>query len=259
MELFNQLKHRLITMSQYYSLVTKAGFAAEATARSLGQLVNLTEFAVGDSSGSEYDPTGDETALKNERYRGVINDIIFDPKYPDQFTVEGVVPQNTGGFTIREAAIYTSSGVLYGIAKYPPSFKTAIDSGASSELKVRFVFATSNSSSIKLFVDPSSVLSTRSYVDNSFSFVAINQTSNALNNKSHIFTAHADLLLKAENDGSWVNVSVDDNVDLKSGDCRVKAPTGEKIKVNGKLVDYARFTVANLGYRFKRINGVWKV
>ncbi len=152
-------------MSQYYSLVTKAGFAAEANARSLGQLVKLTEFALGDSNDSEYDPTGDETSLKNERYRGGVNDIIFDPKYPDQFTVEGVVPQNVGGFTIREAAVYTDKGELYGIAKYPPSYKTTTSSGATSELKIRIIFGAASTDTVNLTIDPSVALATKSELD----------------------------------------------------------------------------------------------
>ncbi len=148
-------------MSQYYSLVTQGGFAAEANARTLGKLVNLAEFAVGDSNGSEYELTGEETSLQNERYRGVINEIIFDPEYPNQFTVEGVVPQSIGNFTIREAAIYTDEGILYGIAKLPPSYKTTEVSGATSELKVRVIFGSSNSENIALTIDPSITFATK--------------------------------------------------------------------------------------------------
>ena len=246
-------------MSQYYSLVTQGGFAAEANARSLGQLVNLAEFAVGDSNGSEYELTGEETSLQNERYRGVINEIIFDPEYPNQFTVEGVVPQNVGGFTIREAAIYTDDGTLYGIAKYPPSFKTEIDSGASSELKVRFVFATSNSDSIQLVVDPSAVLATRSYVDNSFSSIAITSNANAERNKEHLFLAHAELQLSAENEYSVIDVVVNDSVDLDAGDCRILPPEGETIMSDGVEYAFVRIVEAKRIFRFRRVNGVWSV
>lgn len=246
-------------MSQYYSLVTQEGFAAEANARSLGQLVNLTEFAVGDSNGSEYDPTGQETALKNERYRGVINEIIFDPEYPNQFTVEGVVPQNVGGFTIREAAIYTNSGAIYGIAKYPPSYKTAIESGATSELKVRFVFATSNSSSIDLTIDPSVVLSTRSYVDNSLNFIAVTSDLNAEKNKEHLFLSHADMQFSAEINGTRIDVSVDNSVDLSLGKCRLLPPNGELFEYQQQLYSSVEITKLQVMYRLRRINGVWKI
>lgn len=246
-------------MSQYYSLVTQAGFAAEATARSLGQLVNLTEFAVGDSSGSEYDPTGAETALKNEHYRGQVNEIIFDPERPNQFIVECIVPQNVGGFTIREAAIYTSSGALYGISKYPPSYKIALDSSASSELKMRFVFAASNSSSVNLQIDPSAILATRDYVDNSSNIVAVHGNTNALRNKEHVFLSHGELQLSAEINYSNIDVIVDGSVDLSSGECRVVAPADEKLSVNGELHDIARITVNNQLTRIRRINGVWKI
>ncbi len=246
-------------MNQYYSLVTQAGSAAEANAKGLEQQVNLTEFAVGDSNGVEYEPTGTETALKNEVYRGAISEITVDPDEPNQFIVECVVPQNVGGFTIREAAIYTDGGVLYGIAKYPPSYKTVLENGTSSELRVKFIFTTTSSSLINLVVDPTMVLASREYVDNSFNFVEVSSSTNAHKNKLHIFTAYADLSLTAEPDGTSVLVQVDDGVDLALGECRVTAPQGEQMLVNGKQVDIARFTEVNQSYRFKRVAGTWKV
>lgn len=245
-------------MSQYYSLVTQAGSAAEASAKGLGQLVNLTEFAVGDSNGVEYDPTGQETSLKNEMYRSSISNISVDPEQPNQFIVDCVIPQNQGGFMIREAAIYTSEGVMYGIAKPPPSFKTTLDSGTASELRVKFIFATTSTDSIGLLVDPSFVSATREFVEESFQFMMVTGNITAVKNKLHIFTSHGDLALSAENDGVSISAQVDDSVDLKAGECRVKAPSGEKMLVNGKQVDVARFTEVNTLHRFKRINGVWK-
>lgn len=245
-------------MSQYYSLVTQAGSAAEANAKGLGQLVNLSEFAVGDSNGIEYDPTGAETALKNELFRGSISSITVDPEQPNQFIVDCVVPQNQGGFTIREAAIYTDQGVMYGIAKHPPSFKTTLNSGTASELRVKFVFSTTSAESINLQIDGSFVNATREFVEDSFNFIAVDANTDAQKNKLHIFTSHADLTLGVEKNGVITSAQVDESVDLKTGECRVKAPNGEKMLVNGKQVDVAKFTEVNTLHRFKRINGVWK-
>ena len=246
-------------MSQYYSLITQVGAAAEASAKGLGQLVNLNEFAVGDSKGVEYDPTGSETALKNEIYRGAISSITVDPNNANQFIVDCVVPRDQGGFTIREAAIFTDKGVMYGIAKHPPSFKTITSSGTASELRVKFVFATSNASSINLLIDPSIVNATREYVDASANVTMVTGNQAAVRNKENVFLAHADLQLKTEVDGTVVDVVVDSEVDLSAGDCRVLAPSGEKLKVNAELHDVARVKQTNQIIRFRRINGVWKV
>ena len=246
-------------MSQYYSLVTQAGLAAEASAKGLGQSVNLTEFAVGDSNGTEYDPIGPETALKNEVYRGAISNITVDPNNANQFIVDCVVPQDQGGFTIREAAVFTDNGVMYGIAKHPPSFKAIAGSATASELRVKFVFATSSASSINLVINPSQVNASREFVEDSFEFIEVTANRDAQKGKLHIFTDHADLTLGDESNGVMVSAQVDDSVDLKTGECRVKAPAGEKIVINGKQADIARFTEVNTSYRFKRINGVWKV
>ena len=246
-------------MSQYYSLITQAGTAAEASAKGLGQLVNLNEFAVGDSNGVEYDPTGSETALKNEIYRGAISSITVDPNNANQFIVDCVVPRDQGGFTIREAAIFTDKGVMYGIAKHPPSFKTITSSGTASELRVKFVFATSNASSINLLIDPSIVNATREYVDASANITMVTGNQTTVRNKEHLFLAHADLQLRNEIDGTVIDVVVDRSVDLTTGQCRVLPPSGEKVQSGDNDYQAVEILEKQKVFRIRRVNGVWKV
>jgi phage-related tail fiber protein len=258
----------------YYSLVTQSGFAAESNAKGSDESVNLTEFAVGDSAGVEYDPTGYETALVNERYRGAINNIIYDPEKPNQFILEGVVPEHVGGFTIREAAFFTDTGICYGIAKYPPSYKSAAANGAISEVNVRIVFVTDNTATINLLIDPSVVLATRDYADNVLqraknhadekdNHVEIAGNVTATLSKLHIFTAAGDLQIPES--GTEFRFLVDDSVVLSDvNQCRLLAPSfldnqKNKIKVRGVDSDICEITESGVIHSVVNVKGIWKV
>ncbi len=51
-----------------------------ANATALGELVGLTKFQVGDSNGEYYEPTEEQTALKNVVWEGNINSLRIDEK-----------------------------------------------------------------------------------------------------------------------------------------------------------------------------------
>ena len=59
---------------EYYTVLTDIGAAKMAAAVTTGKKVVITEFAVGDGFGTKYSPSQEQTALKNEVYRGQIDD-----------------------------------------------------------------------------------------------------------------------------------------------------------------------------------------
>ncbi|HMT03025.1 MAG TPA: phage tail protein, partial [Burkholderiales bacterium] len=75
-------------MSEYYTLITDLGKKKLADAVAHKTTVELVAFAVGDSNGTDYDPTGAETSLKNEVFRGLINSKDIDPDNPKQIRLE---------------------------------------------------------------------------------------------------------------------------------------------------------------------------
>jgi phage-related tail fiber protein len=153
-------------MSQYYTLITTNGLAALANAQALGGSVALSQIALGDGlGGAPYNPTGAEVALKNEVWRGAVTNLSVDPANANRIIVETVVLADTGGFTVREAGIYSNAGVLIAIGKFPETYKPTLAEGSGKDLLIRFIMDVSNAASVTIQIDPSIVLATRSYVD----------------------------------------------------------------------------------------------
>jgi phage-related tail fiber protein len=158
---------------QFFTVLTNVGAAALANSIALGLDLTITSFAVGDGGGAAYNPTVEQlklaTDLANVTYSGGVNELKKDPDNPARFYIEGVVPVAVGGWTVREAGWYLDNGTLFAITKFPPSYKTVPADGAATELPVRTYIATGAVDNITLKIDPTIVLASRKYVDQSVS------------------------------------------------------------------------------------------
>lgn len=154
-------------MPQFYTLLTDVGQAKLANAVALGTTIEITQLAVGDGGGDLPTPDSSATALVNEVRRAAINASQTDPDNPSWIVVEQVLPPDVGGWTIREIGIFDVDGDLIGIGNYPETYKPVLSEGSSRTQTVRFVLEVSDTSAVILKVDPSVVLATREYVDDS--------------------------------------------------------------------------------------------
>lgn len=168
-------------MAEYLTLLTTIGAATLANAIALGEKVSLTKVAVGDANGEPYQPTEDSTQLKNKTWEGQINHLYQDSDNPSYLIAEIVVPQNVGGWTIREAAILDADGNIFAITRYPDTYKPQLAEGAAKDLWLRFVMKVGNVGAVQLIIDPAQVLATRKYVDDivNISFDEHNADTNA--------------------------------------------------------------------------------
>ena len=148
----------------YYTILTNAGLAYEAACKANQVPIKLTHFAVGDGNGAAYNPGPDATALRRETHRQPINSLLQDEANPSWLMAEALVADDVGGWTIREVGIYTDTGILYAIGKYPDSVKPILAQGSGKQFYVRAIFQTSNASSVTLLVDNSVVMATRAFV-----------------------------------------------------------------------------------------------
>ena len=150
---------------QFYTILTTVGKAKIANAAALGEKVELTELALGDGGGSYYNPTEDQTALRNEVWRGAIGTVAVDEENPTWITIQTVVPSQHGGFMIREAGVFDNEGDLIAVGKYPETYKPAAADGSIKDLVVRMILEVSNTASVVLKVDPTVILATQQQVD----------------------------------------------------------------------------------------------
>ncbi|MBP5945099.1 MULTISPECIES: phage tail protein [unclassified Pseudomonas] len=153
-------------MADYYTLLTNAGIAYETACKAAGTPIKLTQISVGDGGeGGVYNPAATATSLKREVWRGPLNALFQDEKNPSWLLAEVTIPPDVGGWYVREAGLWTDTGVLYAIVKYPESFKPVLaNSGSGKEFYIRSIFETSNASLVTLLIDDTVVKATRAWV-----------------------------------------------------------------------------------------------
>lgn len=152
-------------MAKYYTLLTPTGLAKVTNAQLTNNKVEIMQVAVGDSNGVGYQPTGNETMLKNERWRGGVASVEIDSQNPNWIVIEAVMPSTAGGFTIREVALYDTLGDIIAIGNYPDTYKPVASDGSTMDLALRTIIEVSNASSVTLKVDPNVIVASRKYVD----------------------------------------------------------------------------------------------
>ncbi|EGA3803146.1 phage tail protein [Escherichia coli] len=151
--------------TKFYTLLTDIGAAKLASAAALGVPLKMTHMAVGDGGGALPTPDAKQTALVNEKRRAALNMLYIDPQNSSQIIAEQVIPENEGGWWIREVGLFDESGALIAVGNCPESYKPQLAEGSGRTQTVRMVLITSSTDNITLKIDPSVVLATRHYVD----------------------------------------------------------------------------------------------
>ncbi|CAK0657105.1 phage tail protein [Escherichia coli] len=150
---------------KYYAILTNQGAARLANATMLGSKLNLTQMAVGDANGVLPTPDPAQTKLINQKRIAPLNLLSVDPNNQSQIIAEQIIPENEGGFWIREIGLYDDEGVLIAVANCPESYKPQLQEGSGRTQTIRMILVVTNTEAITLKIDPSVVLATRKYVD----------------------------------------------------------------------------------------------
>ncbi|AGH75407.1 DNA inversion product [Edwardsiella piscicida C07-087] len=151
--------------AKYLAILTNQGAARLANAAGLGTKLNLTQMAVGDANGALPTPDPAQTKLINQTRIAPLNLLTIDPANPSQIIAEQIIPENEGGFWIREIGLYDDDGILIAVANCPETYKPQLQEGSGRTQTIRMVLIVSSTSAITLKIDPSVVLATRQYVD----------------------------------------------------------------------------------------------
>ncbi len=204
--------------AKYFAILTNVGAAKLANATALGTQLEITHMAVGDGGGGLPIPNPAQTALIGERRRAAINLLTIDPLNNSQIISEQVIPEDVGGWWIREVGLFDKDGTLVAIANCPETYKPQLQEGSGRTQTIRVILIVSSTQSVSLKIDPSVVLATRQYVDDKVLEVR----------------AYADKLmaLHAEADDPHKQYAKEKDVDaaLKSIE--------EKVKINARPVLY---------------------
>ncbi|WP_278650741.1 phage tail protein, partial [Rodentibacter pneumotropicus] len=230
--------------SQYFAILTDYGTTAFANALSSKQPLQLTTFAVGDGNGQVVTPTANRTALAREKHRAPVSAVSLDPRNNKQVVVELTIPENVGGFYIREMGVFDNQNKLVAYANCPESFKPTESSGSGKVQVLRMILKVSSSDAVTLSIDHSVIFVTRQQL-NPKTITA--ETQNGFDESGHTHEIDRANTEKA----GIVQLSNDDNSDDET-----KAPTLKAIKKLKGLYDGLRRLLDNYIPNSKKSNAV---
>lgn len=151
--------------TKYFALLTNIGAAKLANATALGAQVEITQMAVGDGNGALPTPNLAQTALTNEQRRAQLNMLTIDPVNTNQIIAEQVIPEDVGGWWIREIGLFDKDGDMIAVANCAETYKPKLQEGSGRVQVIRVILIVSSTEAVTLKIDPSVVLATRKYVD----------------------------------------------------------------------------------------------
>ncbi|WP_245000959.1 phage tail protein [Dickeya dadantii] len=152
---------------KYFTLFTRVGEIKLAESILTGKKLELTQMGVGDGGGVLSIPDPTQTKLINEKRRAPLNSLSIDPANPGQIIAEQVIPEMEGGFWLREIGLYDADGNLIALANCPETYKPKMQEGAGRIQTVRMILVVSSTDAVSLKIDPTVVLATRKYADDS--------------------------------------------------------------------------------------------
>lgn len=152
-------------MSLFYTILTNYGKTVLADALAAQKPLKISFIAVGDGSGAYYEPTETQTALRNERWRGNLNDLKSDSDTQGQVIAEGVIPHTVDGdWFAREIGLLDENGGLIAVGKYPETYIPSAQSGARSQVYISIVVKVDNVAAIELNINNNIVLASKAFV-----------------------------------------------------------------------------------------------
>ena len=148
-------------MAKYTAVFTTYGTQVLAKAIANNQPLRVTHFAVGDGNGREVTVSASQERLVNEKHRATISAVSLDPRNNKQVIFELTIPEDIGGFYIREMGVFDANNKLVAYANCPESFKPTLASGSGKVQVMRMILLVASSNAVTLTVDDSVIFVTR--------------------------------------------------------------------------------------------------
>ncbi|HHT2220648.1 TPA: phage tail protein [Klebsiella variicola] len=147
-------------VTKYHAIMTSRGEEKLAAAALTGEIVGFSHMAVGDGGGAATVPDESQTGLVNEVYRAPLNRLDIADSGANIIRAQMIIMPQTGGFWLREAALYDEDGDCLAVASLPESYKPLLAEGSGRLQSVNLYIAVSSTSDVELKADPSVILAT---------------------------------------------------------------------------------------------------
>ncbi len=141
-------------MNPYGTIITDAGAELIAAALLEGRKQPVVWAAAGDGNGQRTAPGREQTTLVHELWRGEIASAELNPSTPNMIDIKFTLPDDVGGFTIRELGLFSDSGVLIAVGNTPDTEKASISQGVSGRLTVTTHLLLADASVLEFVINP---------------------------------------------------------------------------------------------------------
>lgn len=144
----------------YKAILTNLGHQkiAALIANEEDHAFEFKQMAVGSN---RQEPTPFATGLLEEKYRADLTTVYRPATDPGYVYLEMLLPNDVGGFYIREIGLYDAAGYFVGIASCAEMYKPLLNQGQSSEILIRIIMEVSSEAHVTIIINPSAVLVTR--------------------------------------------------------------------------------------------------
>lgn len=230
--------------AQYFTVLTDYGTQAFAKAIATNQPIQFSSFAVGDGNGQAVTPTADRTALVKEIHRANVSAVSLDPRNNKQIIIELTIPEDVGGFYIREMGVFDSTNKLVAYANAPESFKPTLESGSGKVQVLRMILKVSNSQAVTLSIDNSVIFVTRQQLNPK---KITSSTTNGFDESGHTHEIE-----KADTTKAGI-VQLTDDTGLDSDKLGLSARAGKKL---AQLISAVQLALGNYIPNNKKSNSV---
>ncbi|EGT4548265.1 phage tail protein [Clostridioides difficile] len=202
----------MATDKSYYTILTDIGKAKIANASLVGEKVDFVKIQLGDGGGNEYNPTEEQTALKNIVWEGKVGNVKTDESMTNCLILESLIPASAGGFVVREIGYLDTEGNLLAISKYRSAYKPKVEDGAVIDMKVKTIFVVSNVNNIELKIDPTIIFATLKDLqdlDTKIGTVNTKIDTTKAELTSNIETAKTELNTRIDTENEKQNIKID--------------------------------------------------
>lgn len=230
--------------AQYFTVLTNYGTEAFAKAIATNQPIQFSSFAVGDGNGQAVTPTADRTALVKETHRANVSAVSLDPRNNKKIIIELTIPEDVGGFYIREMGVFDSANKLVAYANTPENFKPTLESGSGKVQVLRMILKVSNSQAVTLSIDNSVIFVTRQQLNPQ---KITSSTTNGFDESGHTHE-----IKKADTTKAGI-VQLTDDTGLDSDKLGLSARAGKKL---AQLISTVQLALGNYIQNNKKSNSV---
>lgn len=141
-------------MSRYTPILTQKGLDLITDSLANGTSIVLKYLAWGDGGGYPTPPNINQTSLVNEVYRKETDIVTVNANVSTWLDIITIIPNEVGGFYVREVGIFTENNELFAVAEHPEFYKNLPEDGTVLDFREKMILEITNLTEVNILISP---------------------------------------------------------------------------------------------------------